>query len=153
MKYYITYFYNIRFLKPNMVPFSTAVWDPKYFHDFKGSSYTFIDKRGVINGLRVETLQPQITNNGGCPCNTKHPESCLFLKNYEIQLENTNFKELTDYLEAVAYDAKEQLKFQEEPEIVLLVYEKPDNPCSERGPLIKYFAKNGIQLKEFQKEY
>jgi len=149
MKYYITYFYNVRFLKPNMIPFSTAVWDPKWFHDFQGVSYAFIDKRGVINGLRVETLQPQSTC---CPCENKHPEACLFLKEYTIQLENTDFKALTEYLEAVANDAKEQLKFQEEPAIVLLVYEKPDNPCSERGPLIEYFARNGILLQEFNKE-
>ena len=149
MKYYITYFYNVRFLKPNMIPFSTAVWDPKWWHDYKGASYAFVDKNGVINGLRVETLQPQ---SHCCPCEAKNPEACLFLKEYSIQLENTNFEELTGYLEAVAYDAKEQLKFQEEPEIVLLVYEKPDNPCSERWPLLKYFANHGIILNEFDRE-
>lgn len=29
MKIKISYFYMIRFFKPNQIPISTAVWDPK----------------------------------------------------------------------------------------------------------------------------
>lgn len=38
--------------------------------------------------------------------------------------------------------------FEEDPIIVLLVYEKPDNPCSERWPLKDWFAKHGLELQE-----
>jgi hypothetical protein len=41
--------------------------------------------------------------------------------------------------------------FEEDPIIVLLVYEKPDNPCSERCVLIDWFKKNNIELEEFQR--
>lgn len=34
--------------------------------------------------------------------------------------------------------------------LVLVVYEKPDNPCSERGGLIEWFKENGINLEEFK---
>lgn len=32
MKILISYFYQIRFFKPNMIPLSTAAFDPKWFH-------------------------------------------------------------------------------------------------------------------------
>lgn len=32
MKFYISYFYAVRFMKPNTVALSTAMWDPKWFH-------------------------------------------------------------------------------------------------------------------------
>lgn len=39
-----------------------------------------------------------------------------------------------------------------EPEIILIVYETPDNPCSERRVLIDWFASNGYELEEYRKE-
>ena len=66
MAIYISYFYNVRFLKPDQVPVSTAVWDPKWFHDFKGQSHKFFDKRGVLNGLRAESLHPDHTCDSLC---------------------------------------------------------------------------------------
>lgn len=53
MKFYISYFYQIRFFKPNMIPISTAKWDPKWYSQ-NGKPY--IDKRGVVNGLRAPVL-------------------------------------------------------------------------------------------------
>lgn len=32
MKIYTSYFYQIRFFKPNMIPLSTAKYDPSWFH-------------------------------------------------------------------------------------------------------------------------
>lgn len=34
MKFYTSYFYKLRFFTPNMLPFSTAKWDPKWYHNF-----------------------------------------------------------------------------------------------------------------------
>ena len=42
-----SYFYQIRNFKPNMIPLSTALWDPKWFHKNKGHSFQFKDKNGV----------------------------------------------------------------------------------------------------------
>ena len=36
MKIMTSYFYAIRFFKPNMIPISTAKWDPKWYHQNKG---------------------------------------------------------------------------------------------------------------------
>ena len=41
--------------------------------------------------------------------------------------------------------------YEGEPEIILLVYETPNNLCSERAALIDYFKKHDIELKEYQK--
>ena len=56
MKVLITYFYNIRFLKQNQIPVSTAMWDPKWYHDFKDKDYIFKDKNGVYNGDRKSVV-------------------------------------------------------------------------------------------------
>ena len=40
MKFYISYFYAVRFMKPNTVALSTAMWDPKWFYDkYQGDVY------------------------------------------------------------------------------------------------------------------
>jgi hypothetical protein len=51
----------------------------------------------------------------------------------------------------IAEDVRKINHFEEEPEIILLVYETPDNPCSERIALIDYFKKHGIELEEYKK--
>ena len=44
---------------------------------------------------------------------------------------------------------QEKEQFKEEPIIILIVYETPTNPCSERQPLKDWFAENGYILTEF----
>ncbi len=77
-----SYFYQIRFFKPSMIPVSTAVFDPKWYHNFKGQDHVFIDKRGVVNGLRIKSLMPDYTCNNLCrgfeTCPTKDPGTCDF---------------------------------------------------------------------------
>lgn len=46
---------------------------------------------------------------------------------------------------------KDKEGFDEEPIMVLIVHEAPNNPCSERWPLIKWFNEHGYDLKEFNK--
>jgi hypothetical protein len=45
-------------------------------------------------------------------------------------------------------DYCQQNKIKEEPIAVLMVYEAPNNPCSERYSLLKYFNSHGIECKE-----
>jgi len=152
MKYYITYFYNVRFLKPYQIPFSTAIWDPKWWHEGKGYSHYFKDKNNVYNGLRIEPLHPEPGNEECTNCWSDHdPSRCTFMQKYRAQLAGLDFQQITWYLETTAKNIKAKEGFSEEPEIVLLVYEKPDNPCSERQPLIEWFSKNGVALEEFKK--
>ena len=56
-----------------------------------------------------------------------------------------------DYLQKVADFIQQTEGFQEEPEIILMVYEVPDNPCSERVELLRYFRENGIDIEEWKK--
>ena len=51
----------------------------------------------------------------------------------------------------IAEEVKMINNYEGEPEIILLVYETQDNPCSERVALIDYFKKHGIELKEYKK--
>ena len=153
MKYFITYFYNVRFLKPYQIPFSTAIWDPKWWHDGKGYNHYFKDKNGVYNGLRIEPLHPEEDNHECTNCWSDHdPTRCTFIERYKQQLDALNIKDIIWYLETTAKNIQVLEGFSEEPEIFLLVYEKPDNPCSERWPLIEWFAKHGIEVKEYERK-
>lgn len=146
MNVFISYFYNIRFFPTNLIPVSTAVYDPKWYHDFKANDYIFKDKRGVVNGVRAETLSPYKIED--CECknckSNKDPTICSFIKQYRDYIFSLNFKEVYNSLLNVSS------KF-DSADICLMVYEKPDNPCSERATLIEWFASNGIELKEFSR--
>ena len=146
MKVRISYFYQIRNFKRNMLPMSTCLSDPKWFHDWKGPDHIFTDKRGILNGLRLKTIIVQV--DGTCPCETKNPNTCPFVKDYEFALEMIDFKTMLKGMQdfCTMYCQKENIT--EEPVAVLIVYEAPNNPCSERKSLIKYFNNHGIDCKE-----
>lgn len=153
MKYYITYFYNIRFFKPYDIPFSTALWDQPWFHEKKGNNHYFKDKNGVYNGLRINCLAPAPDNHECTNCWSDHdPTKCTFIQYYKKQLDELDFDQVKWYLETTANNIKAKEGFEEEPNIILLVYEKPDNPCSERWPLKEYFKAHGIELEEWRKD-
>ena len=151
MKIMISTFHNIRNFTPNMIPVSTAVWDPKWFHDFSYPTHVFKDKKGVYNGLRYLSLAPGITCEGLCrgskDCGNK-PPLCPFLIAYRKQLDNINFTTMVEELEAMGSAIQKHEGFEEDPIIVLLVYEKLDNPCSERWPLKDWFMAHGLELEE-----
>lgn len=154
MKIAISYFYHIRFFKPYMLPISTAVWDPKWYHHFQGDDKVFLDKNHVVNGLRVPILSPGATCEGLCRgvdnCISKNPNECAFLIEYEKQLNLIDFDLMMKELEQSAMKLKSMLKFEEEPLMVLMVYEKPDNQCSERTILMKWFREHGVELQELR---
>lgn len=156
---YITYFYHIRHLKPYMIPVSTAMYDPKWYHDNKSQDYFFKDKNGVYNGIRSSYLPPGKECDGLCKgredgiCSVSDeiadPNSCRFLARYRDQLEDIGFTKIYSELEAIA-NVVRQRDHIENPIIVLVVYETPDNPCSERGVIVDFFRDNGIKIREFK---
>ena len=149
MKLRLSYFYQIRNFKPNMIPMSTALSDPKWYHDFKNADYIFKDKRGILNGLRLHPIIVQGNNKGcECPCQTKDPTNCNFVKNYEFELEMIDLPKMMKGIETFCNDYCKQEKIKEESIAVLMVYEAPNNPCSERYSLINYFNRHGIECKE-----
>lgn len=157
MKFKISYFYHVRNFKPHQVPISTAKYDPKWFHNNKGEGHVWVDKNGVINGLRKKELAPNDNCTGLCigpkVCMAE-PSNCLFLNCYYDQLHGNDFNKLINELEdMVKFYSKRNPRYngEQELECILLVYETPDNPCSERGHLVKWFKENGYELEEFVK--
>lgn len=146
MKIYTSYFYQIRNFTPNIIPVSTALSDPIWYRPPQGKEY-YIDKRGIINGLRYEPLIVQrygtkecIGKRAICPYADDANYNCELMTEYESLLYSFVDKEKT--LKAFEYCAnkfKKELGFKEEPIIVLMVHEAPNNPCSERVALQKFF--------------
>lgn len=157
MEFYITNFANLRHLKPNMIPISTCLSDPIFFHNnTRNKKICFIDKNGVMNGIREEILSPKFISQEYCVCSKTCsfksiiPE-CPFLKAYSEYLDTINFNDLLSELSRTAEEVRLVTQFDGEPIIVLLVYESETNLCSERIPLQNLFRKYGINLKNFKK--
>lgn len=151
MKIRISYFYQIRNFKKYMIPVSTALWDPKWFHDNRGPYYIFQDKRGILNGLRLEAIISKARQcECGCPCKDKNSSTCKFLQSYKEQLKKVDFNKMINDMEDFAIEYQKSEGFEEEPIMVLIVYEVPKNLCSERQALINYFNENGIECKELK---
>jgi hypothetical protein len=150
MKIRTSYFYQIRFFKENMIPISTRMWDPKWYHRNLGHEYNYLDKRGIINGLRYEDIIVQGNTQSYCPCAEKDPTKCAFLRDYHNELEKLNFPEIMAKLEDVAQRYQKWRGLEEEPIIVFIVYEVPKNPCSERVVLQKWFQEHGVDCTELK---
>lgn len=149
-----SYFYQIRFFKKYMFPISTAVWDPKWYHAFKGQNHVFIDKRGVVNGLRIQPLMPGSECDGLCrgleTCNSRNPYECEFLHTYRKQLDAINFDEFMQKLELNITELQRRLNINMDPIAVFIVHEVPDKICSERGTIQDWFESHGLFVKELR---
>lgn len=145
-KWSITYFYNVRHLTKNQMPLSTAMFPPKWYAD-SNKSKVFLDKNLVINGLTIHEFVPKSAEE--CPCIEKNSTKCSFLKTYRKQLEKLDFEKVISSYENLARKISSIISI-EIDEIVLLVYEKPTNSCSERVVLKELFNDNGRILKELE---
>ena len=153
MKVYTSYFYKIRFFKPNMIPISTAKFDPKWYHQNQGNEHWFIDKNGVINGLRAPVFAPGEVATAVSTCGPQcqnNPNSCAFINAYKHQLSLLDFNDIMRRAEDLCNNVKGTLHFNEEPIAVFIVHEAPDNPCSERAAIQEYFRSHGIECEEWQ---
>ncbi|MCD8211182.1 MAG: hypothetical protein LUC37_06545 [Prevotella sp.] len=152
MKIRTSYFYQIRFFKPNMIPLSTAAFDPKWFHDYQGKYYQFKDKRGIWNGLRAESFCASNAiafDECGCPfCEEKDPDKCEFLRRYRMYLDTLSFDEMYQRFERLSKEIQKYDGFKEEPIMVLIFYETPKNRCSERTEVLKWFHSHDYPIKE-----
>ena len=133
IKIYTSYFYMIRNFTPNIIPVSTALSDPAWYRPPQGKEY-YIDKRGIICGLRYEPLIVQRQATMVCPCGNRiQAPACPTMIEYEQLLYSLVDKEKT--LKAFEYCCN---KFNADT-IALIVYEAPVNLCSERYALQKFF--------------
>lgn len=147
MKIKISYFPMVRHFKANQIGISTAVWKPKYWTYGQ-------NKQGSITGIEEKLLSPYYVEqycSKECQFRKELP-SCPFLKAYKNYLDTVDFNSLMNEFERITEEVRKINHFEGEPEIILLVYETPDNPCSERQPLIDYFEKHGIKIEEYHKE-
>ena len=151
-----SYFYQIRFFTPNMIPLSTAVWDPRWFHQNTGDQKVqWKDKNGVWNGLRAEPFAPGPLCDNLCRgpeyCDGGDPMKCAFLRTYRTQLDQLDFKDIIKRIYTIGKAVQEREGFEEEPIVVLIVHEATSNPCSERRVIQEWFRDNGYPIKEFQR--
>ena len=155
MEVMTSYFYQIRFFKPYMIPLSTAVWDPKWFHQNKGHYFQFKDKNGVWNGLRADPFVPGSTCQNLCRgpevCNTKDPRTCPFLQKYREQLDQLDISNILHRISSIGQQVKDIEQFDEDPIVVFIVHEAYNNPCSERWAIQDYFKAHNIKCTEFDK--
>lgn len=91
MKFMISYFYQVRFMKPYMIPISTAKWDPKWFHENLSQSHIFMDKNSVLNGIRADIFSPSNELSQYCINCKEKTGKCEFLKQYKNQLKRLDF--------------------------------------------------------------
>ena len=153
MKFYTSYFYQIRFFPPNLIPVSTAVWDPKWFHANKPQSYQFKDKRGVINGIRATVFAPGPELGGYCgkACG-QVPPLCDFLLRYRAQLEQLDPQSVFKRFEELAQRICAGEGF-EDVNFALILHEAPNNQCSERWAIQDWFTKQGVEITEWSQEF
>ena len=132
MQIYTSYFYQIRNFTPNLIPVSTALSDPAWYRPPQGKEY-YIDKRGIVCGLRYEPLIVRdIPPLCPCPYQGEGLPHCDFLREYRRSLYQ---KDKEKILKAFEFCLN---KFNADT-IILIVYEAPDNPCSERKALQEFF--------------
>ncbi len=151
----MSYFYQVRFMQPWIIPLSTAVWDPKWFHDFQGQEHVFLDRRGVLNGLRFEAFAPGKSCSGLCRgpanCEGRGPDECEFLRVYREQLDVLQEDDVIPVLKDMISAVQQGFSMQRDCDIVFLVHEAPDNLCSERRVIQQWFTRQGYSCEEWSR--
>lgn len=172
MKIYISYFYKVRFMNKNLLPVSTAKWDPDWFHNNPKNTVKlhiknygqYLDKNSVFNGLRCESLvfpehlwesllHVYAECNSDCKLKDVMNEDlwCPFMKCYERYLIGLNFISIIEYLEELANEYKHVYGIKNNVDVVLLVHEPSSCKCAERPVIQKWFKQHGIILEEWEK--
>lgn len=166
IKFYISYFYQIRHMEPNMLPVSTAMWDPKWFHDGKNYSYHYFDKNHILNGIRMVNLmmpfykwEELVNRNESCiHCGTNNGADgawvsglCPFMQEYSkcIRENNPDFQKFITFCEGYLQFLNNSLNICLDT-IIFIVHEPPYKRCGERPILIKWFKENGMELEEYE---
>ena len=156
--YWITYFQNIRYLTEEYIVVDTSLWAPRWLDPSNGKRQ-YINENNVLIGIKEESfllnedeVPEEMCSGKPCPYIDKHPH-CQFLEAYWKHIQKIDFDGyLIPELNRVAEEVRKITHYKGDPKIILLVHEKPDNLCSERGPLIRLFREHGLELQEWTKE-
>lgn len=156
MKIFTSYYYQVRNFYPWMIPIGTSITLPKWFYN--KDYHQYIDKRGVLNGVRCKDLampkeyyynHPEI-QCGGRSCD-HNPGTCKFLQEYyEYLTICLDFGDFLQRAETCANRIKNAYKIKHEIYLVLVFFETPQNLCSERNAVQKWFKENGYNLTELK---
>lgn len=146
MKFYTSYYYQVRNFPTNLIGLSTAKWPPKYIN------FGVPDARGVIV-VDCPPFKPGEKCAGLCDgkCAKKHPEDCLFLRTYRQQLEDEITPDFFQSLNDLA-DRIKNGEHLDDIDFAFIVFEKYDNPCSERWAIQDWFRKKGMAIEEWTKK-
>lgn len=154
MKWSITCFANIKYMNKHILPISTILSSTLFFNKHPSNMLYHFDKNDVLLGITCNELSSfrinVILNGKGCPCKSKDYQSCEFLKTYYEYLKTIDFKKFINKYEKLAKEIEREVNYEIE-EIVIMVYEKEGNNCSERTMIRKWFNDNGVRLEEFYK--
>lgn len=142
MKLYTSYWAQVRNFPRNLVGLNTTVWPPKW-------RPLGPDKNGVWV-VDCWPLKPGSACEGLCAgkCEPKHPKDCEFLKVYKGQLDYLNFDTFMGQLHALK-EKMEQGENLKDIDFAFIVFEKYDNPCSERWPIQQWMREHGVEIKEW----
>lgn len=160
MRIFVSYFYNIRFFPKNVIPVSSCLGDPQYFHGFThDKNYCFVDKRGIMNGIREESLVFDAKAYDGlseqcqkhCPYKSKVPH-CEFMDRYLDQLRKLDYDKLLKEFRRTAEEVRKVTHFEGEPDIAIMVHEPPYCDCAERPCVKQAFKEHRIVVEEWTKE-
>ena len=150
MKIYTSYWAQVRNFPKNLIGLNTTIFPPRWRPLGQ-------DKRGVIV-VDCPPLKPGKECEGLCQgaqiCWEMHPErtpdNCAFLQTYYNQLCKLDFNDFMSHLEKLKLQICKN-EVLDDVDFALLVYEKWDNLCSERGPIQNWLQKNGIEVEEWHK--
>lgn len=137
MKYFISYFGQLKNFTSNMMAVSTVAFEQKWFQGMVERMPELVFPASIAHVL--EEKGEMCRKN----CPLKAP--CGFMTMYKEYLDTLDFNKILLKLELLT------LKHPAVDTIVLMVYEKYDVPCAERPVLQAWFAEHGIELKEWQK--
>ena len=142
MKLYTSYWAQVRNFPKTLVGLNTTVWPPKWRPLGK-------DARGVIV-IDCPPLKPGVACEGLCngKCSPKHPQDCEFLNVYQRQLNEIDFNQFMNSLQKLHDKICADEGF-EDVDFALIVYETPQNHCSERWPLQSWLRYYNIQVEEW----
>ena len=142
MKLYISYWAQVRNFPKNLIGLNTTIWPPKWRPLGQ-------DARGVLV-IDCPPLKPGEECEGLCngKCNPKHPNDCQFLNTYYEQLKKIDFNKFMFTMRRLHNNICENEKL-DDVDFAIIVYEKYDNPCSERWPILKWLKENGVEIEEW----
>jgi len=142
MKIYTSYWAQVRNFPKNLLGLNTTIWPPKWRPLGQ-------DKNGIWV-IDCPPLKPGPECEGLCngKCAPKHPQDCKFLEVYHNQLMKIDFDNFVKSLNKLTINFMEQENLSD-VDIAFIVFEKYNNPCSERWPLQAWLRYYGIDVKEW----